>query len=321
MPVRTVFFGSAPLSAACLERLLADSRFEVAAVVCQPDNPRAKKNAAGPVKALAVGRGILCLQPEKVGATTEQIAALAPDIGALAAYGQFIPERLIGAFPHGILNVHPSLLPKYRGAAPIQHAIWNGESRTGITIMRIVKKMDAGPWCAQTELTVPKGATYGELMDDVVRVAPGMFADSLYAVASGKKVSWTEQDESAVSFAPLLTREQERIDWRSGPSAVVRHIRAFSPEPGAYALRAGDERIKIFNAEVGDCAKKTPPGTVNAIAEKYFCVQAGGNDGICGCVHVSRFLLPGKRAVDAASHRGAYPFAPGDRFIVADGDK
>lgn len=319
MPVKTVFFGSAPLSAACLRFLLSDPRFEVVAAVCQPDNPKARKSAFGPVKGLALAHGVPCLQPEKVGAVTDQIAAFSPRVGALAAYGQFIPERLIAAFPCGILNVHPSLLPKYRGAAPVQHAVWNGEDQTGVTIMRIVKKMDAGPWCAQTAFPLMENATFGEVMDHVMEIAPPMFADALAAAAAGV-ARWNEQDEALASFAPLLTREQERIDWLRGPTWVARHIRAFSPEPGAYALRAGGERIKLLNASVGGCRLKSEAGTVNKIAPNYFCVQAGQGEK-SGCVHVTRFLFPGKKPVEAAAYRGAYPFAAGDRFVAGDGDQ
>lgn len=310
MKIRTVFFGSAPLSAACLAHLINDPRFDVVAVVCQPDNPKAKKHQYSVVKELALKNHLLCLQPQKVREIAEQIATVNPDIGALAAYGQFIPEKLINVFPFGILNVHPSLLPKYRGAAPVQHAVWNGETKSGITIMRIVKQMDAGPWCMQKAFVIDPQATTGQVMDTVCEMAPPMLAEAL-VLTYQNKAQWTVQDESEVTFAPLLTPEQEQVNWQQPATQIVQHMRAFAPDPAVYTLYALDARIKLLNAEVGNCGFATLPGTINCLKQNYFCVQTQKQS----CVHVTRFLLPGKKPLYVAQYRGTYPFKLGDRFI------
>ncbi len=311
MAAKVVFFGSTELSARCLEAILGDSGFAVAAAVCQPDNPKAKKRSFGPVKQLALRRGVPCLQPERVRDVSGDLSRTGATLGVCVAYGQFIPEAIRDLFSLGIVNVHPSLLPKYRGGAPVQHAIWNGDRETGITIIKLVKQMDAGPYCFQSSFPIDPEWTGGDLMDEVTRLAPPILIDSMRKVTSGA-ATWIPQDETLKTLAPVLTREQEKIDWRQPSAKVVRHIKAFSPAPATYATLDPDSPIKFFNARIGDHAFGTAPGTINLVDRQFFCVQAGDRQ---GCVHVLEFLLPGKKRTLAANHTGRYPFRAKDRFL------
>lgn len=263
--MRTVFFGTPEFAVPCLERLLAGSH-PVVAVVSQPDRPRGRgrKTSPSPVAIVARGAGLPLLQPESVADPLfqEALRAFRPDIGVVAAFGQFLPRAVRELPSRGYLvNAHASLLPRYRGAAPIARAILDGESRTGISVMRIVKEMDAGPIGLQRELEIQDRENTGELEGRLAQLAADLIDEALERIALGN-VEWTEQDASQATTAPKLTRADARIDWRTDAPGLVRRVRAMAPRPGA-ATRFQGELLRILDARVEDGTAPTrSPGWV-----------------------------------------------------------
>lgn len=310
--VKVVFFGSNKLSAACLELLIQSKEFEVVAIVCQPDKPfgRGKKINVSFLKEIAIKNNILCLQPYKVSECFDQLKVLQSELGVCVAYGQFLPEKILNLFNKGVINVHPSLLPKYRGAAPIQHAIWNGEGYSAITIMKMTKGMDAGPYCCQKEFKINCQDNFETIMNLVINEAPQILYESLKSIINNN-VTWTNQDDSKKTLAPILTREQEKINWLEPAQRIINHIRAFSPTPGTYSFYDKNKNfIKLFSAYVGNHKISLSPGTINEICSNYICVKSGDND----CVHIIDFLIPGKKRTNIKDYHGKFPFNLGDCF-------
>lgn len=303
--MKIIFFGSTELSAVCLEEILKYSDdFQVCLIICQPDNLKVKKNAVyGPVKNLAIKHNISYVQPKKIIDVFNEIKKNNVKLGICVAYGQIIPQQIIDLFPLGIINVHPSLLPKYRGAAPIQHVIWNAEKYTGITIMKIVKKMDAGPYCFQNKFLVNPNMTTGELMNLVKQYSPKILIKCINDIKNNT-VRWFEQDHKQVSYAPALTRSQERILWNQDAQKIVNQIKAFSPIPGTYSMFKNGT-IKFFNAILGNHNFTSEFGTINIIEKNYICIQANKSN---NCVHVFDILLPGKKRIMVKDYHGKWPF-------------
>ncbi|MHB1627134.1 MAG: methionyl-tRNA formyltransferase [Bacilli bacterium] len=229
---------------------LLNDGWPVAGVVTQPDRPVGRRRALlpSPVKSAALQAAIPVLQPERVRRpeALEMIAALRPNIIVTAAYGQILPPALLELADVGAFNVHASLLPKYRGAAPIQRALMNGEERTGITIMTMVKELDAGPVWATAEIAVDPDDTYGTLHDRLAALGAQLLRDSLPRMISGEWVA-QPQDESAATYAPPIRRDDEQIDFRESAIDVCNLIRALSPRPGAFT-RVGGKVLKIWSA-------------------------------------------------------------------------
>lgn len=248
--LRVVFMGTPDFAVPCLDRLVADG-YDVAAVVTQPDRPkgRGQKLAASPVKAAAVGYGLPVLQPEKIK-TAEFLAtltALAPAVIVVVAFGQFLPRELLALPPLGCVNVHASLLPRYRGAAPIHWAVMNGEPLTGVTTMHMDIGMDSGDMILKAEVTIGPDDTTGEVHDRLKALGAEALAATLAALAAGTAPS-TPQDGTAATFAPLLTRTVERIDWTRPATAVHNLVRGLNPWPGAYCLHDG-RVLKVWRSE------------------------------------------------------------------------
>src|SRR5687767_3579801 len=225
MPLRVVFFGTPGFAVPTLERLI-HSHHPVTGVVTQPDRPRGRGQQVtyGPVKTLAAAVKLPILQPERLArdAFESQLAALKADIGVVAAYGKILPDWLLAAIPRGLLNVHASLLPRYRGASPVHRAVVAGDHETGVTIMRVVKALDAGPMLAH--VTVPIGP------DDTTTVVEAMLAikgadllvEALDAIEAGTAVE-TPQDDARATYAPKLTKADSLVDW-SRPAAQIHNL-------------------------------------------------------------------------------------------------
>ncbi|WP_027124246.1 methionyl-tRNA formyltransferase [Mycoplasmoides pirum] len=312
MITKIIFFGSTTLSSNCLLEILNNKNFEVLAIVCQPDNPKAKKNNLfSEVKNIALKNNIICLQPEKIIDMCQFLNKLKPDIGVCVAYGQFLPKQIRDLFVHGIINVHPSLLPKYRGGAPIQHAIWNNDNKTGISIIKLIKEMDAGPCCFQNVFDIDKNWTAGDLMNEVIKQAPKILVDCLNKIISNQ-ITWIDQNDSKKSYAPVLTKEQEKINWNSSGKLIIQHIKAFSPKPGTYSYYKNNKIFKFFNAFEGQHKFDSKPGTINLIEKKYICIQSNDPN---SCVHVFEFLIPGKKQTNIVNYNGKFPFNIGDNFF------
>ena len=247
--MRIVFFGTPEFAVPSLQALLAGSD-AVVGVVCQPDKPagRGQQMSAPPVKQAALRAGVPLLQPEKVRTVQffDAVRAWTPDLIVVAAYGRILPPPLLELPQHGCINVHGSLLPKYRGAAPIQWAILVGETTTGVTIMQMNERMDAGDILLQRETAIGADDTYGALQSRLAELGATALMDAIDQLHNGT-LARCPQDESRVTLAPLLTKADGRIDWTHPATAIARQVRAFDPWPSAFT-DLGGKRLKLHGA-------------------------------------------------------------------------
>lgn len=247
--MRILFFGTPKIALPSLERLISGP-FEVVGVVSQPDRPkgRGRSLSPSPVSELALEAGIPLSRPESVGLARAELAALTPDVGVVVAFGQFLPKPIRELPSCGFLiNAHASLLPRYRGAAPINHAILAGEKTTGVSVMRVDREMDAGPVALRREIEIGEHETAGELTDRMAQLAAEALETALAQIDDGS-LRWTEQDHARANFAEKLTREMAAIDWSDTADAIARRVRAFAPKPGAYTHLDG-EPLRILAGE------------------------------------------------------------------------
>ena len=268
--------GTPAFSVPILEGLLEEG-YEVVAVVTQPDRPVGRKKiiTPTPVKEAAVKHGLLVLQPEKISGSEEmeKIIALQPDVSITAAFGQFLPEKLLQAPVHGAINVHASLLPKYRGGAPVHYSIINGEKETGVTIMEMIKKMDAGGIYAQESLPITKQDDVGTMFEKLSALGKQLLLKTLPDILNGN-LSPRPQDESKVTFSPNITREQEAIDWNKTAEEIDNQVRGMRPWPIAFTTYE-QTRWKLLNVEA--LAEKTTaePGTIIKKDKKNLWIACG----------------------------------------------
>jgi methionyl-tRNA formyltransferase len=235
--LRIVFCGTPQFAVPSLRRLLSEPEFEILGVFTQPDRPRGRGQEVSfsPAKETAFSAQIPVFQPVKIRVpeVEEQLRALAPDVIVIIAYGQIIPARLLPIPRLGWINLHASLLPKYRGAAPIHWAIANGETLTGNTTMRIDAGMDTGEMLLQQELPVGPNETAPDVAERLAEAGAGLIVETLRGLQSGKLLS-RPQDSAGVSYAPILKREDGRIDWNKQAQEIYNRMRGFTPWPGAY---------------------------------------------------------------------------------------
>ncbi|ASV81320.1 methionyl-tRNA formyltransferase [Enterococcus hirae] len=273
---KLVFMGTPAFSVPILEGLLEEG-YEVVAVVTQPDRPVGRKKiiTPTPVKEAAVKHGLLVLQPEKISGSEEmeKIIALQPDVIITAAFGQFLPEKLLQAPVHGAINVHASLLPKYRGGAPVHYSIINGEKETGVTIMEMIKKMDAGGIYAQESLPITKQDDVGTMFEKLSALGKQLLLKTLPDILNGN-LSPRPQDESKVTFSPNIMREQEAIDWNKTAEEIDNQVRGMRPWPIAFTTYE-QTRWKLLNVEA--LAEKTTaePGTIIKKDKKNLWIACG----------------------------------------------
>ena len=249
--MRLVFAGTPPVAARTLEHLLDHSDHEVVAVISRPDAPvgRSKRPVPSPVAELALERGIELLRPARPGESevVAQLTELAPDACPVIAYGALLPQRVLGIPAHGWLNVHYSLLPRWRGAAPVQRAILAGDRVTGVTVFRLVAAMDAGPVFATTPVEISTDETAGELLERLTPLGAELLVQTLDQVADGDAVA-TEQPEEGVTTAPKLTVDDARLDWSGSATELARAVRACNPSPMAWTTYGG-ERFRVLRAQ------------------------------------------------------------------------
>ena len=285
-PIKSiVFMGTPEFAAVILKKLLDTPGFQIKAAVTQPDRPkgRGRRPAPPPVKELAEARGVPVIQPAKLrdAAFLETLSGLGADIFVVAAYGKILPEAALKIPPEGCINVHASLLPKYRGAAPIQWAVINGEEKTGVTIMRMDKGIDTGDMLLKTEVTISPRETYGSLLDKLAEAGADALIGALGLIGAGASPG-VPQDNAAATCAPMLTPEIERIDWKKTCMETDCLIRGLNPSPAAYSIYGG-QKIKIWAAEVIDapdeetfalCGDSAAPcGSVVAVTKRGFAVK------------------------------------------------
>jgi len=258
-------------------RMLHHEGYDIKAVVTKPDRPVGRKRVLTPppVKTAAIELGLPVIQPEKLRGSEElqQILDLQPDLVITAAFGQILPKALLDAPPLGCINVHASLLPKYRGGAPIHQAVIDGEKETGVTIMYMAEKLDAGDIISQKAIPIEADDHTGGLFDKLSVVGRELLKDTLPSIIN-RTNSRTVQDEAQVTFASNISREQERIDWTKDAATLYNQVRGLHPWPVAYTTFE-DGSFKIWWAKVGNTKHDTSHGTVVAISKDYFEVAAG----------------------------------------------
>ena len=251
--MRVIFFGTPEFAVPSLEALLGEG-FDVVAAVTQPDKPQGRSRStavAPPVKLAAEAEGVAVLQPERLAepAFLERIRALAPDVGVVVAYGHILAPALLAIPRRGMINVHPSLLPELRGAAPIEWAIINGLEKTGVTIMQMDAGMDTGPILHQIPHHIDGDVTAGELAEHLSEMGALALVEVLTLLGQDGGLKPRPQDDARATYAPKLTRETARIHWDQPAERIARLIRGLDPKPGAWTELDGRE-VKLFGARV-----------------------------------------------------------------------
>lgn len=307
--MRLIFMGTPIFALPSLELLMKEG-FGPIAVVTQPDRPRGrgKKVICSPVKEWAMKHSVTVLQPTRIKgeAFLQNIAELKPQLIVTAAYGRLLPGELLQLPPLGCINVHASLLPAYRGAAPIHRAIMDGAAETGVSIMRMVPEMDAGDILLQQSEPVYDHDTAGSLHDRLAAKGAQLLLQALELLAGGTAV-FRPQDHRKVCYAAPLQPDEEKIDWRRGALRLHNQIRGMSPWPGAYTT-CGGKRLKIWRTELISAAGLTAgdPGTVLKIRNRAALVSTG--EGILALLEVQP---EGKRIMAADDFCRGYSIEPG----------
>lgn len=276
MMKKIVFMGTPAFAATVLEGLIASKAYEILAVVTQPDRAvgRKKEIRMTPVKEVALANNLAVYQPEKLSGSQEMadLLALGADGIITAAYGQFLPSKLLDRMEFA-LNVHASLLPKYRGGAPIHHALINGDDKAGVTIMEMVKEMDAGDMVAQASLPILDKDNVGSLFEKLAVLGRDLLLEALPDYLAGK-LQPQPQDPDQVSFSPNITPEQERLDWNKSARALFNQIRGMYPWPVAHTLLNG-QRFKIHQAQPLELEGQGQPGQIIEKTKKTLVVATG----------------------------------------------
>jgi methionyl-tRNA formyltransferase len=278
---KIIFMGTPDFAVPVLQQIMNDG-YEVIAVVTQPDRPVGRKKVLTPppVKVEAQKQGIPVYQPEKIRdkVELEKILALEPELIITAAFGQILPKELLQAPKHGCINVHASLLPELRGGAPIHYAILKGKKKTGITIMYMAEKLDAGDILTQVEVPITDEDILGTLHDKLSAAGSKLLSETLPLLLAGKLTA-IPQDESAATFAPNIKREQEKIDWTITGEEIFNHIRGLNPWPVAFTVLDG-KVLKIWRADKISGQYDREPGTIVEIGHAGITVVTGNETSI-----------------------------------------
>lgn len=303
--LRIVFAGTPAFAVPALDALAAAGH-DIRGVYTQPDRPagRGRRLAASAVKecALALGLGIEQPQSLKQAESAARLRALAPDVMIVAAYGLILPQSILDIPRLGCFNIHASLLPRWRGAAPVQHAILAGDRSTGITIMRMTAGLDAGPIVAQRELPVGEDATAGDLQDALAELGAPLMVDTLELIATGRALM-REQNSGEATYAPKISRADARIRWTESAAVIARRVRAYDPWPGAETSWRG-EQLKIWRAAVRAGRPGAQPGEVLGADRTGIEIACG-----TGSLALLTLQLPGKKRVEAADFVHAHALA------------
>jgi len=305
--VRIVFFGSPEFAVPALAAV--ERQHEVVAVVTQPDRPagRGGKVHPPPVKVLAEEKGLPVLQPRTLrdGVLRGQLAGLSPDLFVVVAYGRILPVDLLSLPPLGPWNVHASLLPRYRGAAPIQWAIMRGETETGVSIMRMEAGLDTGPVAAVAREPIRPDDTAGSLAVRLASLGADLLVDTLPRIAEGA-VSPRAQDDSAATLAPPLDKRDGQLDFTRPAPLVSAHARGVDPWPGAFVMLEG-QPAKVFGPAVIEGAGR--PGEVLGLSPHGLAVACGA-----GAVAFAELQLPGRKRMPARALLAGHPIPAGTRL-------
>lgn len=304
--IRALFFGTPAIAVPSLDALTSVA--DVAGVVCQPDRPSGRGLAltAPPVKERALALGLPVVQPEKIRTPefAEWVRAQQADVALVIAYGRILPKTLLEAPRHGCLNLHASLLPKYRGAAPITWSIAHGEVETGISLMQMDEGMDTGPVFTQHVIPIGPDMTADELSVELGQLAADVVRRDLLRAVAGE-IRAEPQDGTMATTAPILQKEDGRIDWTRDMRAVHDHVRAMTSWPGAFT-HAGGKLFKVLATRRGSEVTSGAPGTV-VVADKHGLEVACGR----GTLRILRGQLEGKKALNAQELVSGRAVSPG----------
>ncbi len=307
--MRLIFAGTPAFAACALEALLAAGH-RIVAVLCQPDRPagRGQQRLPGPVKTLALAHALPVLQPVSLRepAVQTELAALAPELWVVAAYGLLLPAAVLAQPRFGCLNIHASLLPRWRGAAPIHRALLAGDAETGVAIMRMETGLDTGPVLREARLAIAERETGGSLHDRLAKLGAELIVTSLSHLEADLAGA-REQSDQGVLYAAKISKSEARLDWQQPAQVLDRVVRAFDPAPGAR-LHWGELAIRVGAAEPLEAAPATadlPAGTVVSI-DQGICVQTGA-----GLLRLLRLQRPGGRMLPAREFLQSCPWTPG----------
>ena len=311
--LRVVFFGTPDFAVPTLEALHR-SRHQVVGVVTQPDRARGRghHSQASPVKQLSERLGLTVLQPQRLRdeAFLDTFRSLDADLGVVAAYGKILTDAVLAVPTLGLLNVHASLLPKFRGAAPIHRAVMAGETATGVTIMRVVKALDAGPMIAKATRPIGDDETSADVEHDIARLGADLLVDAVAAIVEGH-ASETPQDESEATYAHKIEKTDGIIDWSRPARDIHNQIRGLHPWPHAYSDLQGERTILLRSEVEGEQhGPHVDPGTVLDARPDRFAVQAG-----VGVVRLLMLQREGRRPVTAREFLAGRRIEPGARFV------
>jgi methionyl-tRNA formyltransferase len=308
--LRIVYFGTPEFAVPSLQRLL-DSTHPVVALVSQPDRPRGRGHrlAPTPTKELALTRGVEVLQPERLRdeGFLSEIRALAPDLGVVAAYGKLLPEVLLGIPRLGMINVHASLLPRWRGAAPVHRAVIAGDAETGVTIMRVVKELDAGPMLATRRRAIHPDETSVEVERDLAEHGAELLLDVVHQLAEGRATE-TAQDDARATYASKLTKAEGAVDWSLPAVRLHNLVRGLQPWPLVSALMGG-QRVLVHRSILGPAITPDQPGTI-VRADGDRLEIAAGDGHVLGLVAVQP---EGRRVMTTRAFLAGHHLVPGMR--------
>ncbi len=309
--LRIVYFGTPQFAVPTLQHLLA-SRHPVAGVVTQPDRPRGRgqKVSDAPVKALALAHGLPVFQPNRLrtAEVLDTIRGWEPDLGVVAAYGKLIPDELLALPRLGMINVHASLLPKYRGAAPVHRAVIDGEPETGVTIMRVVKELDAGNMLANVKRPIGPDDTSDVVERDLAVLGAPLLVDVVDRLAAGG-VDEERQDFMLATYAPKITNEEGLVDWTLPAAFIHNRVRGLYPWPHAYTYLDGS-RLILLKTRVEDEPTTEAPGTIVAVSRDAIHAATGHGWRLA----IERVQPEGKRPMEAREFLAGRAVQPGAQF-------
>ena len=301
--MRVVFMGTPEIAATCLEKILADG-FQVVGVYTQPDRPRNRgmKLAISAVKEVALAHELPVFQPENFrdDETVQQLQQLQPDVVAVVAYGQILPQRVLDIPGCGCINIHASVLPSYRGSAPYQWAVLDGLEETGVTAMYLCRQMDAGDVIQVSKTPIDPNETAGELLDRLAVLGADLLSKTLSDIASDR-VRRTPQDENQATYAPMLDKSMSPIDWTKPATQVHNHVRGLNPWPVA-TTQIADKHFKIYSTVVLDQETDAQPGTVLALTKTGLQVACGS-----GVVEIRVLQAEGGKRMAAPDYFRGHP--------------
>ena len=310
--MRVIFMGTPDFSVGTLEALI-QAGHQVVLAVTQPDKPRGRggKRQFPPVKETALEYGIPVFQPRKVREpeNIEELRKYQADVIVVVAFGQILPREILELTPYGCINVHASLLPSYRGAAPIQWAVINGETVSGVTTMQMDEGLDTGDMLLKTEVPLEPEETGGSLHDKLAAAGASLCVRTLKALEEGT-VTPKKQGESPTAYASMLKKEMGEIRWEEPAISIERLIRGLNPWPSAYTGWQ-DKTMKIWEAEVLEEDSGQEPGTVVRVDKDGFLVQTGK-----GLLKVTALQIPGKKRMEADAFLRGYSMEPGEKLGI-----